>query len=111
MTHLPIENRLRELWLFGLEKRRCWGDLIVAFLYLKGCYKKEGGRVLSGVCDDRIRGNYFKLKEERFRLDIEMFFFTVRVVKSWNRLPRDVSDAPSLEMFKVKLAEALSNLI
>jgi len=47
----------------------------------------------------------------RFRLDIREKFFTVRVVKHWHRLPREVMEAPSLEMFKARLDGALSNLI
>ncbi|KGM00266.1 hypothetical protein N301_02925, partial [Charadrius vociferus] len=52
----------------------------------------------------------FKLKEGRFRLDIKKKFFTLRVVKHWNRL-REAVDAPSLEVFKARLDRALSNLI
>ncbi|KFR04533.1 hypothetical protein Y956_09993, partial [Nipponia nippon] len=55
--------------------------------------------------------NGFKLKEGRFRLDIRKTFFTVRVVKHWDRLPREVVDAPSLQTFKARLDGALSNLI
>ncbi|KFP49953.1 hypothetical protein N323_03297, partial [Cathartes aura] len=55
--------------------------------------------------------NGFKLKEGRFRLGIRKKFFTMRVVTHWNRLPREVVDAPSLETFRVRLDEALSNLI
>ena len=70
IEQLPCENRLRELRLFSLNKRRLWGDLRAAFQYLKGYYKKEGDRLFSRVCCDRTRGNGFKLKEGRFRLGI-----------------------------------------
>jgi len=58
----------------------------VAFQYLKGAYKKDGDKLFSRACCDRTRGNGFKLKEGRFRLDIRKTFFTRRVVKHWNRL-------------------------
>ncbi|KFP57710.1 hypothetical protein N323_02822, partial [Cathartes aura] len=109
MEHLSYEERLRQLGLFSLEKRRLRGDLIAAFQYLKEAYKKDG--VFSRACCDRTRGNGFKLKEGRFRLDRRKKFFTMRVVKHWNRLPREMVDAPSLETLKVRLDRALSNLI
>ncbi|KFQ77245.1 hypothetical protein N335_02732, partial [Phaethon lepturus] len=53
----------------------------------------------------------FKLKEGRFRPEIRKSFFRMRVVKPWPRLPREVVDAPSLEIFKVRLDGALSDLL
>jgi len=63
------------------------------------------------VHSDRTRGHGCKLKEDRFRLDIRKKFFTMKVVKHWNRLPREAVDAPSLEVFKARLDGALSNLV
>jgi len=77
----------------SLEKWRLWG-----------------GRS-SGVVCDRTKGNGFKLKEERFRLDIRKKLFIVRVVRHWHRLPREVVGAPSMETLKVRLDGALSNLV
>ena len=74
MEHLFHKDRLRELRLFSLQKRRLWGDLVVAFRYLKEGCKKEGDRLFSRVCYDRIRENDFK-QNERFRLDIRKQFF------------------------------------
>jgi len=60
-------------------------------------------RLFIRVCCDKTRGNGFKLKEGRFRLDIREKFSMIRVVRYWKRLSRGVVDAPSLETLKVKL--------
>ena len=64
------------------------------------------------IDSDRTKGNGFKLKEGRFRLDVWGKFFTMRVVRCWKlRLPREAMDAPSLEVFKTKLDGALGSLV
>jgi len=109
LEYLCYEDRLRELGLFSLEKRRLRGDLRAAFQYLKGAYRKDGERLFARECSNRTRGNGCKLKEDRLRLDIRKKFFTMRVVRHWNRLPREVVVTPSLEAFKTRLHGALSN--
>ena len=52
----------------------------MAFQYLKGAYKQEGEQLFTRVDHDRIRGNGFKLRQGKFRLDIRRRFFTQRVV-------------------------------
>jgi len=99
------------LGLFSLEKRRLQGDLIAAFQYLKGAYRKDGENIFSRACCGGTRSNGSKLREGRFRLNIRKIFFTMRVVKHWNRLPRGVVEFPSLETFKTRLDGALSNLL
>ncbi|KAK4820640.1 hypothetical protein QYF61_002226 [Mycteria americana] len=77
------EERLRELGLFSLEKRRLRGDLIALYNCLKGGCRE----------------------------DIRKFFFTERVIKHWNRLPREVVELPSLEVFKGRLDEVLRDMV
>ena len=87
---LSYEDRLRELELFSLEKRRLQGDLRVAFQYLIEGYRKEGDRFFSRVCCDSTREKDFKLKEGRFWLDVRKQLFTARVERHWHRLPREL---------------------
>ena len=111
LQHLPYEERLRDTGLFSLEKRRLWGDLTVAFQYMKGAYKQEGERLFLRVDSGRTRRNGLKLGQGRFRLDIGKKVFTQRVVTHWNRLPKEVMDAPCLEAFEPRLDVALGSRV
>lgn len=62
-------------------------------------------------CSDGIRGNSFELKVWRFGLDMRKKSFTQRMVRPWNRLPRKVVDAPSLEGLKARLVVVLGNQV
>jgi len=106
-----MRKGLKELGLFSLEKRRLWGDLVAAFQYLKGDYKKDGDRLIAGPVVIGQGVISFKLKQHGFRLDIRKVFFTMMVVKRWNGLLREVVEAPSLETFKARLDGALCNLV
>ena len=77
------------------------------------CWPQAGPdfQLLERVDNSRTRGNGFKLKEGRFRLDVRGKFFTMRVVRCWNRLPREVVDAPSLKVLKARLGGALGSLV
>lgn len=76
-----------------------------------GAYKKAVKWLFIRAYRDRTWDNGFLLKEGRFRLGIGKKFFTVRMVRHWNRLPGVVVDVPPLEVFKGRLDGTLNMLV
>ncbi|KAJ7410787.1 hypothetical protein WISP_106134 [Willisornis vidua] len=104
------EEWLRKLGLFNLKKRMVRGDLITLYNHLiRGC--SQVGVGFSQVTGNRTRGSGHKLCQKRFKVDIRQNFFMERVDKHWNRLPREVVESPSLEMFNKRLDVALSAMV
>jgi len=88
LEHLPCKERLRDLGLFGLKKRRLRGDLVSANKYLKCCSQVDRGRLFLVASNNRTGDNWQKLERNKFHTNTRTS--TVRVMEHWNRLPREV---------------------
>ena len=104
LEHLPYEERLSNLGLFSVGKRRLRLDLINVYKYLKGGGRqKDEARLFSVMNSNRMRSNGLKLEHRKFHTNMQKNFFMVRVMEHWNRLPREVVESPSMEIFKTHL--------
>ena len=107
----PYEERLRDLNLFSLSKRKLRGDLVAAYKLIRGDQQQIGRALFPPAAPGVTRNNGQKLLENRFRLEIRRHCFTVRVARIWNQLSREVVLAPTLGKFKKRLDEHLSGVV
>ena len=111
LEHLPYEERLSNLGLFSLGKRRLRGDLINVYKYLKGGGRQmDEARLFLVMCSSRT-SNGLKLEHRKFHTNMQKNFFMVRVMERWNRLPRKVVVSPSMGIFKTLLDTHLRYLL
>jgi len=110
VEHLSYDERLRELGLFSLKKRRLRGDLLNASKYLKGRCQEDGAKPFSVVPSDRTRGNGHKLKQRKFCLKMRKNF-TLRVMEHCNSVSREIAESSSLKILKTHLDKFLCSLL
>ena len=110
---LLYEERLRDLGLFSLGKRRLrGGDLINIYKYLKGGGRqRDEARLFSVLHSDRTRSSGLNLEHRKFHTNMQKNFFMVRVMEHWNRLPKEIMESPSMQIFKTHLNTYLCDLL
>ena len=108
LEHLPHKERLSNLGLFSLGKRRLRRDVINVYKYLKGSGRQMDEASIFSVVH---RSNGPKPEHRKFCTNMHNNFFMVKVIEHQNNLPREVVESPSMEIFKTHLDAYLCSLL
>ena len=104
------EERLKELDLYSLSKRRLRGNLIQCFKIIKGFDNVNIDNFFTLAPEMPTRGHSLKLSGKRVTLDVTKFFFTNEIINEWNKLPESVIESTTINMFKSRLDNYLTNI-
>ena len=105
LRDLPYDERLKSLNLLTLFARRIRHDLIFVYKLFHGKINLDTSKFFTAACERRTRGHNYKLQLNFSRLNARKNFFSQRVINSWNDLPFECVNAPSLSSFKVALSQ------
>ncbi|XP_051873382.1 RNA-directed DNA polymerase from mobile element jockey isoform X2 [Pristis pectinata] len=109
MKGLKYDERLSALGLYSLEYRRMRGDLVATFKMLTGKDRVDVARLFPLVGVSRTRGHNLRIRGYSFKTEMRRSFFTQRVVKLWNSLPRTAVEARSVGVFKEEIDRYLNS--
>ena len=104
------EDRLKELDLYSLSKRRLRGNLIQCFKIIKGFDNVNMNNYFTLAPEMPTRGHSLKLSRHRVNLDSTKHFFTNEVINEWNKLPESVIESTTINMFKSRLDNYLTDI-
>ncbi len=110
LRHVSYEERLRQLNLFSLERRRLQTDLILAFNIFKGEVDLNSSDFFLRPPRAGLRGHTYRLLQLPSRLRRRSGVFSVRAVKYWNRLLAHLVLSPSVSIFKKQLDRQWSEI-
>ena len=108
LRHKPYEERLKELNLFSLSKRRLRGDLIELFKIFHGFDNVNINNYLNINRTSTTRSNGYKITGKRFHSHEAKYFYFNRIVNIWNSLPAQIVDSNTVEAFKNRLDKYLA---
>ena len=100
LRNKPYEERLKELNLFSLTKRRIRGDLIEVFKIFKGYSNLDANKYFTIDHTNLTRNNGFKITPKRFKSHEAKHYFFNRIVNIWNKLPSEIVNSNTIESFK-----------